>query len=247
MPSRSPDGWLSQRCCSRRRITKRRSRRSSRQGSSLPPTDDGASTSLRRTIGFGLPVGKPRTNSSNRWPPQQMRWRATVSGLGSHRTLSGNRCGGEGRRHSGRSGTRRPSSAQRSRGASLAPASGVDGTGGATNGNRESTWGRRCSPSWIGRLDDYRGGIGATDLRPHAAEMAVDLGDIGMKLALESRSPSKVFALSERLRSAAATRTVGLPRLMQRSQTSMKVTRLRPPSPSLFRRRSGRFAPPNGP
>ena len=84
------------------------------------------------------------------------------------------------------------------------------------------------------RLDDYRRGIGATDLRLHAAEMAVDLGDIGMQLALESRSPSKVLALSERLRSAAATRTAATPEIdAALADLRREVTRLRTAEPEL--------------
>ncbi len=50
------------------------------------------------------------------------------------------------------------------------------------------------------RLDDYRGGIGATDLRLHAGEWATALGQIGIEMAVSSGSPSRVLSWSERLK-----------------------------------------------
>jgi CHAT domain-containing protein/tetratricopeptide (TPR) repeat protein len=50
------------------------------------------------------------------------------------------------------------------------------------------------------RLDEYRGGIGATDLRIRAAEYGERLASIGLKLAIESGSMTRVFDWAERLR-----------------------------------------------
>ncbi|MCP4307860.1 MAG: CHAT domain-containing protein [bacterium] len=54
----------------------------------------------------------------------------------------------------------------------------------------------------FGRLDEYRGGIGAADLRIHASELGTQLAGIGIELALESRSVHRIFDWSERLRTA---------------------------------------------
>ncbi|MCP3994077.1 MAG: CHAT domain-containing protein [bacterium] len=83
------------------------------------------------------------------------------------------------------------------------------------------------------RLDEYRSGIGATDLRLHAAELGITLGRVGMRLALDSESPSRVFALSERLRSAAATRTAATPEIdAALANLRREVTRLRTAEPA---------------
>ena len=50
----------------------------------------------------------------------------------------------------------------------------------------------------LARLDEYRSGIGATDLRIRAAELA----GLGQRLAVESGSVSRVFTWTERLRTA---------------------------------------------
>lgn len=52
----------------------------------------------------------------------------------------------------------------------------------------------------FGRLDEYRSGIGATDLRIHAAEYGERLASIGLELAVESGSTNRVFGWAERLR-----------------------------------------------
>ncbi|MEA2001844.1 MAG: CHAT domain-containing tetratricopeptide repeat protein [Actinomycetota bacterium] len=52
------------------------------------------------------------------------------------------------------------------------------------------------------RLDEYRSGIGATDLRIHASQFGARLAEIGVSLAIESRSVARVFHWSERLRTA---------------------------------------------
>lgn len=50
------------------------------------------------------------------------------------------------------------------------------------------------------RLDEYRGGIGATDLRIHAADYGRRLAAIGLELAIRSGSPARVFDWAERLK-----------------------------------------------
>jgi tetratricopeptide (TPR) repeat protein len=57
----------------------------------------------------------------------------------------------------------------------------------------------------IRRLDEYRSGIGAVDLRIRASHLGSQLAGIGIELALESGSVSRVFQWSERLRTAAMT------------------------------------------
>jgi tetratricopeptide (TPR) repeat protein len=53
----------------------------------------------------------------------------------------------------------------------------------------------------MNRLDGYRSGIGATDLRIHAAGYGDELARIGIELAIGSGSVEKLYAWSERLRS----------------------------------------------
>ena len=53
------------------------------------------------------------------------------------------------------------------------------------------------------RLDLYRSGIGATDLRLHAAELGTKLARIGIRVAVESASVTRVLEWSERLRTSA--------------------------------------------
>jgi len=50
------------------------------------------------------------------------------------------------------------------------------------------------------RLARYRAGIGAADLRVHAAEWGRELATIGLRLALDSRSAPRVYAWSEQQR-----------------------------------------------
>lgn len=57
----------------------------------------------------------------------------------------------------------------------------------------------------MNRLDAYRGGIGATDLRMHAAGLGDKLARIGVRLAIESRSRKRLYVWLERLRSPAGT------------------------------------------
>ncbi|MDX2344316.1 MAG: CHAT domain-containing protein [Acidimicrobiia bacterium] len=52
----------------------------------------------------------------------------------------------------------------------------------------------------IRRLDEYRGGIGAADLRVHATDLGARLAGIGVELALASGSARRVFEWSEQLR-----------------------------------------------
>ncbi len=54
------------------------------------------------------------------------------------------------------------------------------------------------------RLDDYRTGIGATDLRIRAAEYGSRLAELGLGLAVDSRSVDRVFSWSERMRTASS-------------------------------------------
>ena len=53
------------------------------------------------------------------------------------------------------------------------------------------------------RLDEYRAGIGATDLRIHAADYGQRLAAIGLELAIRSGSPTRVFDWAERLKTTA--------------------------------------------
>jgi len=52
----------------------------------------------------------------------------------------------------------------------------------------------------IDRLDTYRSGIGATDLRMHAADYGEKLAGMGIELAIESGSIERLFSWSERMR-----------------------------------------------
>jgi hypothetical protein len=52
------------------------------------------------------------------------------------------------------------------------------------------------------RLDDYRSGIGATDLRIRAAEYGSRLAQLGLELAVESGSVDRIFYWSERMRTS---------------------------------------------
>ncbi len=52
------------------------------------------------------------------------------------------------------------------------------------------------------RLDEYRDGIGAVDLRIHASDLGRELARIGIELALGSGSVPRIFDWSERLRTA---------------------------------------------
>ena len=62
-------------------------------------------------------------------------------------------------------------------------------------------------------LDDYQSALGATDIRIGVERHARDLGFLGLKLALESGRPRRVFAWMERTRSRALThRPVAPPR-----------------------------------
>lgn len=63
------------------------------------------------------------------------------------------------------------------------------------------------------RLARYRAGIGATDLRIHAREWGSELADIGLRLAIQSGSPARVFDWSEQLRMAAAPSQTTNPRV----------------------------------
>jgi len=76
---------------------------------------------------------------------------------------------------------------------------------------RLATGDRRGAASAVGagmnRLDDYRSGIGATDLRIHAAGYGDKLARIGIGLAIESGSAQKIYVWSERLRSRPAPTT----------------------------------------
>jgi CHAT domain-containing protein len=54
------------------------------------------------------------------------------------------------------------------------------------------------------RLDEYRRGIGATDLRIHAAEYGERLAAMGLQLAIESGSVGRVYDWAERLRTTAS-------------------------------------------
>ena len=51
-------------------------------------------------------------------------------------------------------------------------------------------------------LDGFRAGLGATDLRAHAAVLAGRLGDLGVEVALESGRPAAVLAAVESARAA---------------------------------------------
>jgi hypothetical protein len=53
------------------------------------------------------------------------------------------------------------------------------------------------------RLDDYRAGIGATDLRILAGEYGSRLAQLGLELAVESASVERILYWSERMRTAA--------------------------------------------
>jgi tetratricopeptide (TPR) repeat protein len=59
----------------------------------------------------------------------------------------------------------------------------------------------------MNRLDVYRSGIGATDLRMHAAAYGAKLARIGIGLAITSGSASRAFAWAERRRTRTATGT----------------------------------------
>ncbi len=57
----------------------------------------------------------------------------------------------------------------------------------------------------MSRLDAYRGGIGATDLRMRATAYGTELARIGVGLAVTSGSASRAFTWSERLRARTGT------------------------------------------
>jgi CHAT domain-containing protein len=63
------------------------------------------------------------------------------------------------------------------------------------------------------RLDEYRAGIGATDLHLHAAELGTRLALMGIRLAVDSGTPERVFAWSERLRASGSARSTPEPEL----------------------------------
>ena len=52
-------------------------------------------------------------------------------------------------------------------------------------------------------LDDYRAGLGATDMRAHAFAHAEELSRLGVELAVESRRAESIFAAAERGRAGA--------------------------------------------
>jgi hypothetical protein len=52
------------------------------------------------------------------------------------------------------------------------------------------------------RLERYRAGIGATDLRLHASELGRDLADLGSQLAIASGAARRVLNWSERIRNS---------------------------------------------
>ena len=67
--------------------------------------------------------------------------------------------------------------------------------------------------SGLALLDDYQSALGATDIRMGVERHARELGVLGLKLALESARPRRVFAWMERTRSRALThRPVAPPR-----------------------------------
>ena len=67
--------------------------------------------------------------------------------------------------------------------------------------------------SGLALLDDYQSALGATDIRMGVERHARDLAVLGLKLALESARPRRVFAWMERTRSRALThRPVAPPR-----------------------------------
>lgn len=67
--------------------------------------------------------------------------------------------------------------------------------------------------SGLALLDDYQSALGATDIRMGVERHARELGVLGLKLALESARPRRVFAWMERIRSRALThRPVAPPR-----------------------------------
>ena len=63
------------------------------------------------------------------------------------------------------------------------------------------------------RLHRYRMGMGATDLRIHATEWGRKLSAVGLRLALESQSPDRVFTWSEQQRTTASATPVANPAL----------------------------------
>ncbi len=56
----------------------------------------------------------------------------------------------------------------------------------------------------MSRVDQYRSGIGATDLRLQAAGLGAELATMGLDLAVQSGSAERVFDWSERLRGTSA-------------------------------------------
>ncbi len=52
-------------------------------------------------------------------------------------------------------------------------------------------------------LDEYQSGLGASDLRSGIERLGTEMGDIGLRLAVESRNPRRVFRWMERTRGRA--------------------------------------------
>lgn len=63
----------------------------------------------------------------------------------------------------------------------------------------------------IAVLDRFRDGLGATELRAHAAGHAAELASTGLQLALDARRPDRVLGWAERWRAGALRRPPALP------------------------------------
>ena len=63
----------------------------------------------------------------------------------------------------------------------------------------------------MNRVERYRGGIGATDVRLYAGELGTELASIGLDLAVRSGSPRRVYLWSERLRGGGIRRSAVTP------------------------------------